>query len=98
MSNALKQLTGMGMVERVPAPGSRREHFRFRECAWARLMSNQNTVLTLMLAAAEEGHAAAGADTPAGRRLEEMRAFYAFMLKRMPALIEEWRSARSASA
>jgi len=96
MSTSLKQLTGMGLVERVPAPGSRREHFRFREGAWATLMSSQNAVLTLMTEAAHEGLAAAGPDTPAGRRLAEMRDFYGFMLDRMPSLIEEWKANRAA--
>jgi hypothetical protein len=97
MSTALKQLTGMGLVERVPAPGSRREHFRFRDGAWATLMSNQNAVLNLMTSAAEDGLTAAGSGTPAGRRLTEMRDFYGYMLEQMPALIEQWRATRTPS-
>ena len=95
MSGALKQLASMGMIERVPAPGSRREHFRFRDGAWATLMSNQNAVLTLMTAAAQEGLAIAGPHTPAGRRLAEMHDFYQYMLSQMPALIEQWRAGRT---
>jgi hypothetical protein len=82
------------MVERVPAPGSRREHFRFRSDAWTTLMSSQNAALMSMTEAADEGLAIAGVDSPARRRLAEMRDFYRYMLERMPALIEEWRSAR----
>jgi DNA-binding transcriptional regulator GbsR (MarR family) len=92
MSGAIKNLTELGMIERVPAPGSRREHFRFRDGAWAILMSKQNMVLTLMTEAAEDGIKAAGPDSPAGQRLADMRDFYAYMLSEMPALIERWRS------
>ena len=90
MSGALKNLTSMGMVERVPAPGSRREHFRFRDGAWATLMSTQNAALNLMTRAADEGIVTAGTDTAAGRRLAEMRDFYTYMLSEMPALIDRW--------
>jgi hypothetical protein len=85
----------MGMVERVPAPGSRREHFRFRQDAWTTLMSSQNAALMLMTTAADAGLAIAGADSPAGRRLIELRDFYRYILDRMPALIEDWRRDRA---
>ncbi|MFF8394592.1 GbsR/MarR family transcriptional regulator [Streptomyces sp. NPDC016172] len=35
VSTAIKQLIPVGLAERVPAPGSRRDHYRFREGAWA---------------------------------------------------------------
>src|SRR5215213_397058 len=44
------------------------------------------------------GIEAVGADTPAGRRLEETRRFYAFLLDEMPRLMERWRKVRSESA
>ncbi|MGK5518184.1 GbsR/MarR family transcriptional regulator [Micromonospora sp. URMC 107] len=94
MSGALKNLISMGMIERVPAPGSRREHFRFRDGAWATLMSSQNDALNLMTRAADEGIATAGTETLAGRRLAEMRDFYSYMLGEMPALIERWHATR----
>lgn len=95
VSTALKSLTSIGLIERVPAPGSRREHFRIREGAWATLMSNQNAVVTVMRDAAEQGIAATGPDSPAGRRLAEMRDFYDYLWREMPALIERWRADRA---
>ncbi|MEV0903123.1 MarR family transcriptional regulator [Actinoplanes sp. NPDC049802] len=95
MSGALKNLTELGMIERVPAPGSRREHFRFRDGAWATLMSKQNMALTLMTEAADTGIEVAGQDTLAGRRLADMRDFYAYMLSEMPALIDRWSARRT---
>ena len=47
MSGAIKMLTSVGLVERVPAPASRRDHYRLRDNAWAVLYTNQNEVLRL---------------------------------------------------
>lgn len=91
VSGAVKQLIPVGMIERVPAPGSRRDHYRFRDHAWATLMSNQNAMLAVMGGAAAEGIKAAGQDSVAGRRLHEMQDFYAFMQREMASLIDQWR-------
>ncbi|MEV6960332.1 helix-turn-helix domain-containing protein [Streptomyces sp. NPDC051207] len=91
VSGAVNQLIPTGMIERVPAPGSRRDHYRFREHAWATLMGNQNALLDSMWNAAAEGIKAAGHDSVAGRRLDEMQDFYGFMQREMAALIDKWR-------
>lgn len=91
VSGAVRQLTPVGLIERVPAPGSRRDHFRIRPGAWATLMTGQNSMLGVMQRAAEDGIEAAGADSVAGERLAEMRDFYEYMAAELPALIERWR-------
>ncbi|GAB2919724.1 MarR family transcriptional regulator [Micromonospora polyrhachis] len=96
VSMALKSLTSVGLVERVPAPGSRREHFRVRSDAWATLMSDQNQMVRVMREAAEEGIAATGENSTAGRRLAEMRDFYDYLWRELPALIDAWRTRRPA--
>ena len=90
ISGAIKMLTSVGLAERVPAPASRRDHYRLRDDAWALLFTNQNAVISAMLAAAETGIAAAGHSSPAGRRLTRMRDFYAFLLREIPALLDRW--------
>lgn len=90
ISGALKMLTSVGLAERVPAPGSRRDHYRLRDDAWATLFTNQNVVISAMQAAAEAGIAATGSDGLAGQRLARMRDFYAFMLEEIPAMLERW--------
>ncbi|MFE9102568.1 GbsR/MarR family transcriptional regulator [Actinomadura geliboluensis] len=94
VSGAIKMLSTVGLIERVPAPGSRREHYRLRDGAWATLMSAQNAVVQVMFEAADQGIAAAGADSPAARRLTEMRDFYGFMFRELPALVDQWRAGR----
>ncbi|MEU6072747.1 MarR family transcriptional regulator [Micromonospora sp. NPDC047074] len=94
VSTALKSLTSVGLIEKVPAPGSRREHFRFREGAWATLMSEQNQLVKVMREAAEQGITATGEDSVAGRRLGEMRDFYDYLWRELPALIDRWKAQR----
>lgn len=90
ISGALKMLTSVGLAERTPAPGSRRDHFRLRDNAWAVLFTGQNQTLAAMQAAAEAGLTVAGTDSVAGRRLTQMRDFYGFLMAEIPALLERW--------
>ncbi|MCM6778950.1 MarR family transcriptional regulator [Nocardia sp. CDC159] len=92
VSTAVKQLTQSGLIERVPAPGSRREHYRFPKGAWAHLLSQQNVMLKVMRDAAQEGLDAVAADTPTATRLHEMQDFYAYMDRELPPLIDRWRA------
>ncbi|MFL0181121.1 MULTISPECIES: GbsR/MarR family transcriptional regulator [unclassified Mycobacterium] len=91
ISGAMKMLTAVGLVERVPAPASRREHYRLRDDAWAVLFTNQNVAITAMQDAAAAGIAATTDDHPAHHRLTRMRDFYTFLLAEIPELLERWR-------
>jgi DNA-binding transcriptional regulator GbsR (MarR family) len=94
ISGAVRMLTSVGLVERVPAPASRRDHYRLRDNAWAVLYTNQNEVLAAMQKAAEAGIAAAGRKSLAGQRLSQMRDFYDFMLGEIPVLLDRWHRQR----
>ncbi|ORV33856.1 GbsR/MarR family transcriptional regulator [Mycobacterium conspicuum] len=91
VSGAIKMLTSVGLAERVPAPGTRRDHYRLRDDAWATLFTNQNVVISAMLAAAEAGIAATEPDSVARHRLTRMHDFYAFLLAEIPAVLQRWR-------
>ncbi len=90
ISGAIKMLTSVGLAERVPAPASRRDHYRLRDDAWATLFTNQNVVISAMQAAAEAGIAATEPDSLARQRLTRMHDFYAFLLDKIPAVLERW--------
>ena len=98
ISSAIKMLTSVGLVERVPMPASRRDHYRLRDDAWALLFTNQNAVLSAMQAAAEAGIAATAPKGPARRRLTQMHDFYAFLLDEIPELLGRWRQQRQGNA
>lgn len=90
VSGAIKSLLTVGLIERLPAPGSRREHYRLRDDAWATLFTSQNTVIQAMMQAAAAGIAATESGDPAHQRLTQMRNFYAFLLGELPALLHRW--------
>lgn len=56
--------------------------------------SLESRMVQTMLEAADEGIRAAGDATPAARRLTEMRDFYGFMFRELPALIDRWHAQR----
>lgn len=90
ISGAIKMLMSVGLVERVPAPASRRDHYRLRDNAWAVLYTNQNQVLAAMQKAAEAGVVETQSGGFAHHRLTQMRDFYDFLLSEIPALLERW--------
>ena len=90
ISGALKMLTSVGIAERVPAPGSRRDHYRLRDNAWAVQYTNQNEVTAAVIKAAEAGIATTERGNLARERLTQMRDFYTFLLEEIPALLERW--------
>lgn len=94
VSGALKMLVSVGLAERVPAPGSRRDHFRLRDDAWAVLHTQQNETLQAIQAASAAGITATEPGGLAHRRLTDMHDFYAFLLSELPALIERWGRSR----
>jgi len=90
ISGAVKTLTSVGLVERVPAPGSRRDHYRLRDNAWAVQYTNQNEVTAAMLKAAEAGITTTEDGSLARQRLTQMRDFYNFLFEEIPALLDRW--------
>jgi DNA-binding transcriptional regulator GbsR (MarR family) len=90
ISGAVNTLTSVGLVERVPAPASRRDHYRLRDNAWAIQYTNQNEVTTAVLKAAEAGIATTKDGSPARQRLTQMRDFYNFLMEEIPALLDRW--------
>jgi DNA-binding transcriptional regulator GbsR (MarR family) len=91
VSSAIKSLLSVGLIERLPAPGSRREHYQLRDNAWATLFTTQNAVIEAMLQAAAAGIATTASGDPARQRLTEMHAFYEFLLGEIPTLLDRWR-------
>lgn len=91
ISGAITMLRTVGLIEPAPVPGSRRAHYRMRDDAWATMMSSQNAMVRVMQDIAAAGVARTPPDSPAARRLEKMRDFYAYLFAELPALIDRWR-------
>ncbi len=90
-STAIRTLRDVGLLEQTPAPGSRRDHYRIRDRAWATLFTTQDQALRGMLEATEAGLTAVEIDGPARQRLESMQSFYDYLLTELPELLSRWR-------
>lgn len=95
VSMAIKTLTTLELLERVPVPGSRRDHYRLREDPWAMMASAEPAAFGAMIKIADEGLEHAGADSEVGRRLTDMRDFYAFMQQEIPRIMERWNEVKA---
>jgi len=95
ISTTIRYLVQVGIIERVVFPGKRRDYFRMREEAWSRSTEERFDMVTATRELAEQGLALrVDADAAATDRLREMRDFYAFTERELPAVIERWRQER----
>src|SRR5215218_1775150 len=98
VSNAVRYLTQVGLVAREREPGERRDHYRVHGGdTWYEVTIRRDQMLMRWQEDLREGVEVVGADTPAGKRLEETRRFYEFVHEELPALMEKWRKRRSKS-
>jgi DNA-binding transcriptional regulator GbsR (MarR family) len=99
VSNAVRYLEQAKLVEREREPGERRDHYRVLSGdTWYEVSYRRDEMLLRWQEELREGIEAVGADTPAGKRLEETRRFYEFIHRELPLLLEKWRKLRSESA
>jgi len=86
-----------GLVDRTRLPGDRRHYYLIRPGMWSRLMQDQVEQVRSIRETVERGIDLLADEAPSRRaRLEEMRAFYAFYQRELPALVERWRTERRA--
>lgn len=91
ISSSTRSLIQMGLAQRRSRPGERRDYFRIEPGAWGELMRREIDVLAKFRRMAERGLGIVDGDDPRLRRnLEEMRGFYSWLEREMPALLERW--------
>src|SRR5215211_7951814 len=91
ISQTTRSLIQMGLVQRWSRPGERRDYFRIKPGAWHEIMRREMEALGSFRKTAERGLELLGSKDPDARRsLEEMRDFYAYWEKEMPAVLERW--------
>lgn len=95
ISSATRSLVQLGLVQRLSRPGERRDYFRVRPGAWNELMRQEMASITTLRRMAEQGLDIMNSDNPEARRgLEEMRDFYAYWERELPAVLERWERER----
>jgi predicted transcriptional regulator len=90
ISGAVRYLTQVNLASREREPGSRRDYYRVHEDAWYNSAIHREQMLTRWKASATEGVEALGRDTPAGARIARSLAFFEFLQREMPAILERW--------
>jgi DNA-binding transcriptional regulator GbsR (MarR family) len=91
VSGAVRYLAQVHLVSREREPGSRRERYRVHSDQWYEALTNREALIKRWEEALREGVTSLGADTPAGRRLEETLAFFEFVEGEVEAMMERWR-------
>jgi len=92
ISMAIKDLTRLGLAEKLSRTGERKFYYRLRPDLWSKLYLEQNENIEEHVRLAEEGLRLL-ADEPREKkeRLLEMGAFFQFLLEMLPQVAEGWR-------
>ena len=91
ISGAVRYLELVGVVHRVSQPGSRRARWELFDDSWYVALSGKGAIYTRIAETTER--AAAAIDDPeslGARRIADMVAFFRFLDRRIPELMEEW--------
>jgi DNA-binding transcriptional regulator GbsR (MarR family) len=97
ISVALKDLTGLYLVERFSLPGDRRTYYRTAKDMWSRSFRARMHQLAELRQLAERGLSLLDGEAEVDRkRLAFMRDMNAFMEERFPALLDEWDAIKTA--
>jgi predicted transcriptional regulator len=95
ISGAVRYLTDLGLLARDRKPGTHGGlYYLYGDDVWYRIYRTQLATLHRYQQVSAEGVAVVGADTPAGRRLQETAEFFAFLDAEYPALMERWHARR----
>lgn len=99
ISSSTRTLVALGLIQRVSRPGERRDYFRVRPNAWNEIMRREAATIRTFREIAERGLELMDSEGPEARRnLEEMRDFYSYWEREMPAVLERWQEERNKEA
>ncbi|MGH3487783.1 MAG: GbsR/MarR family transcriptional regulator [Actinopolymorphaceae bacterium] len=96
ISGAVRYLLHLGLIAREPVRGARTHHYRLPDDVWYESSNSRRGMVKTVADVADEGvEALGGPNTPSGRRVAEMGAFYRFMEAEMDSLFDRWQAARA---
>jgi hypothetical protein len=88
----VRYLIHIGLLQRVPTPGSRRDRYRLPVDPWYESASLRDGYMSQVVSVSGEGVAALGADSVAGRRIARMRDFFTFVHAELGDLLAKWKA------
>jgi DNA-binding transcriptional ArsR family regulator len=99
ISGAVRYLEQIGILHRLPQPGSRRDKWEFLDDAWYTALMAKSPIYGVIASLGDRAADAIGDETAAGAlRAREMARFYRFVDTRMPDLMREWETLRGQPA
>jgi DNA-binding transcriptional regulator GbsR (MarR family) len=81
---------------RAREPGERRDHYAVHDDVWTEMYTSRMAMMSRWEQVIADGVDAVGADSPAGRRLEETREFFAYIQTEIPGFVERWQERKAA--
>ncbi|WP_407560132.1 GbsR/MarR family transcriptional regulator [Streptomyces sp. 184] len=90
VSGAVRFLGQVGLITREREPGSRRERYRMESDRWYQIFAQREQMIRRFEQTLDTGIGVLGADTPAGRRIEETTEFFAFLREENGRLEQRW--------
>lgn len=94
ISGAVRYLDHVGLVTRERVAGERRDSYRVFDDLWYASFLKRDRMMKAWSDTAGEGIDLLGAETPAGKRLAEIRDFFEFFNAELPLLFERWHAIR----
>lgn len=95
ISISVRDLVNAGLLGKQREPGDRTDTYVVHdEDIWSEIYLKREGLLEQFERIAAEGIEVVGRGRPGGRRLAETAAYFAFMRKEMPELVERWRKHR----
>lgn len=91
ISGAVRYLDQVRLIEKARDPGERRDHYQVADDLWYEVYGNREKQFAAWTSTLVEGVQAVGADTPAGRRLDQTRRFVEFLSTELVTLMDRWR-------
>jgi DNA-binding transcriptional regulator GbsR (MarR family) len=97
ISGAARYLIQVDLLTKAREPGARRDHYRLADDMWYEAFGHKEALLRRWEEGLLEGVELLGADSPAGRRMDETREFFAFLRSEMAPMLERWREHQRAA-
>jgi hypothetical protein len=89
----VRYLIQLHLITRAHRAGERRDVYRLLSDDWYEMVGHREHELQQWAKLSREGvDVVGGADTRAGRRLEETARFFEFLVNEIPSVLERWRS------
>jgi DNA-binding transcriptional regulator GbsR (MarR family) len=92
ISGAVRYLAQVNLLSREGEGGSRREHYQVHQDVWYEAIARRDRTLTKIEDRLREGVEIVGRNTPAGERLGETLAFFEFVQRELPQMLNRWRA------